>query len=121
MVLVGRLLVLLAAAATASGFATLKGASRVSVSSRCSLASPRALVLASEPEPKPEPEFFYETDSDPPKQAPKPPVSKSMRDKLMKENRAFGGDPDTAGGNPILLVSVVIAVLAILVIGGGMA
>jgi hypothetical protein len=44
-----------------------------------------------------------------------------MRKRLLKENSALGGDPGASSGNPILILSGVIAVLAILVLGGGLA
>ncbi|KAG8461259.1 hypothetical protein KFE25_002448 [Diacronema lutheri] len=91
-------------------------APRAPISQRVTLRA-RAAVRAADDKKE---EALYEDDA-PPKLPPKPPVSKSMRDRLIKENRALGGDPDASNGNPILVVSVVIAVLAILVVGGGMA
>lgn len=79
---------------------------------------PRASISADQGKPKEE--ALYEDDL-PPKTPPKPPVSKAMRERLMKENRSLGGDPNASYGNPILVISGIIAVLAILVIGGGMA
>lgn len=51
----------------------------------------------------------------------KPPISNAMRERLLKENRALGGDPDASSGNPILVVSIVVGILAIVVVGGGFA
>ena len=42
-------------------------------------------------------------------------ISKDMQKKLLNEMRSQGADPNTAAGNPILLISVVIAALAIAV------
>lgn len=94
--------------------ALARAASRGSVGQRSALVS-RASVRAAEQE-----EALYEDDL-PPKTPPKPPVSKSMRAKLIKENSSLGGDPNSSYGNPFLVIGGIIAVLAVLVVGGGMA
>lgn len=93
--------------------ALARAASRGSVGQRSALV--RAYVRAAEQE-----EALYEDDL-PPKTPPKPPVSKSMRAKLIKENSSLGGDPNSSYGNPFLVIGGIIAVLAVLVVGGGMA
>jgi hypothetical protein len=40
-------------------------------------------------------------------------ISNSMREKLLKENAAFGGNPNEKSANPILIVGAVVAVLAL--------
>ena len=42
-------------------------------------------------------------------------ISKDMQKKLLREMQSQGADPNTSSGNPILVISVVIAALAIAV------
>ena len=48
-------------------------------------------------------------------------VSNAMRDRLISEMKSQGADPNTSAGNPILLISGVVAVLALVVVGLGYA
>lgn len=47
---------------------------------------------------------------------PEPQLSASMREKLLREARSQGADPDANSGNPIAVIALVIAVLVL--VGG---
>jgi hypothetical protein len=42
-----------------------------------------------------------------------PGISNSMREKLLRENAAFGGNPNEKSSNPILIIGAVVAALAL--------